>query len=119
MSNNIIHGIHSLYVLLTIVFNTMLIHCVCPDSMILGTTVPIPKNKKKSLCNSDNYRVIALSSIIGKIGDWVILIKEYHVLKSFNIQFGLKNNLSGHNLINNIYEKTIVWGEIRTEKWII
>ncbi len=94
MSDNIIHGTHSLYVLLTIVFNAMLIHGVSPDSMILGTMVPIPKNKKKSLCNSDNYRAIALSSIIGKILDWVILIKERHVLKSSNLQFGFKNNLS-------------------------
>ncbi len=75
MSDNIIHGTHSLYVLLTILFNTMLIHVVSPDSMILGIMVPIPKNKKKSLCNSDNYRAIAHSSIIGKILDWVILIK--------------------------------------------
>ncbi len=36
--------------------------------MLLGTMVPIPKNKRQSLCNSDNYRAIALSSIIGKIG---------------------------------------------------
>ncbi len=62
--------------------------------MILGTMVPIPKNKKKSLCNTDNYRAIALSSIIGKVLDWVILIKECHVLKSSNLQFGFKNNLS-------------------------
>ncbi len=80
MSDNIIHGIHSLYVLLTIVFNAMLIHGVNPDSMILGTMVPILKNKKKSLCNSDYYGAITLSSIIGTILDWVILIKACHVL---------------------------------------
>ncbi len=54
----------------------MVIYGVSPDSMILGTMVPIRKNKKKSLYKSDNYRAIALSSIIGKILDWVILIKE-------------------------------------------
>ncbi len=58
----------------------MLIHDVSPDSMIL--------------CNSDNYRAIALSSIIGKILDWVILIKECHLPKSSNLQFCFKNNLS-------------------------
>ncbi len=72
----------------------MLIHNVFPDSMILGTMVPTPKNKRKSLCNSDNYSAIVLSSIIGEILDRVILIKEYHVLKSSNLQFGFKNNLS-------------------------
>ncbi len=90
MSDNIIHGTHSLYVLLTIVFNDMLIHGVSPDSMILGTMVPIPRNKKKSLCNSDNYRAIAIISIIGKILDWVILIKERHLLKSSNLLLVLK-----------------------------
>ncbi len=59
MSDNIIHGTHSFYVLLTIVFNAMLIHSVSMDSMILRTMAPIPKNKKKSLCNSDNYKAIA------------------------------------------------------------
>ncbi len=93
MSDNIIHGTHNLYVLLTIVFKSMLIHGVSLDSMILGTMVPITKNKKKSMCNSDNYRAIALSGIIGKILDWVILIKECHVLKSSNLHFGFKNNL--------------------------
>ena len=43
--------------------------------MIMGTMIPIPKNRKQSLCNSSNYRDIALSSI-SKIIDWVILIKE-------------------------------------------
>ncbi len=80
MSDNIIHRTHSLYVLLTTVL--MLIHGVSPDSMILYTVVPIPKNKKKSLFNSNNYRAIALSGIIGKILDWIILIKESYVLKS-------------------------------------
>ena len=43
--------------------------------MIMGTMIPISKNRKQSLCNSSNYRAIALSSIFGKIIDWVILIK--------------------------------------------
>ncbi len=62
--------------------------------MILGTTVPIPKNIKKSLCDFNNYRAIALSSVIGKTLDWVILIEEQHVLTSSNLQFGFKHGLS-------------------------
>ncbi len=54
----------------------------------------IPKNKKKGLCNSDNYRAIALISIISKIVDRVILIKVHHVLKRSNLQIGFKNVLS-------------------------
>ena len=33
-------------------------HGFSPDSMILGTMIPIPKDKKKSLCSSSNYRAI-------------------------------------------------------------
>ncbi len=58
-----IHGSHSLHILLSIVFNSMLIHGVCPDSMIRHTIAHAPKNKN----NSDNYRSIALSSIINKL----------------------------------------------------
>ncbi len=39
----------------------MLIHDISPESMLLGTMVPIPKNKRQSLCNSDNYRTFAIA----------------------------------------------------------
>ena len=47
----------------------MLSHRFSPNAMILGTMIPIPKDKKKSLCNSGNYRAIALISIFSKI--WI------------------------------------------------
>ena len=69
-------------------------HGLSPDSMIMGTMIPIPKNRKQSLCNSSNYRAIALRNIFGKILDWVILIKEDSVLCSSHLQFGLKKGMS-------------------------
>ena len=57
--------------------------------MILGTMIPIPKEKKKSLCSACNYRAIALSSIFSKILDWIILIKEEHSLSSSGFKKGL------------------------------
>ena len=62
--------------------------------MILGTMIPIPKDKKKSLCSASNYRAIALSSIFSKILDWIILLKEEHSLCSSELQFGFKKGLS-------------------------
>ena len=56
--------------------------------MIMGTMIPIPKKRKQSLCNSSSYRAIALSSIFGKILDWVILIKEESALCSSHLQKG-------------------------------
>ncbi len=52
-----------------IAFKIMLVHGICPNSMFLGTMVPILKNKKKSVCDSDNYWALAISSIFGKIFD--------------------------------------------------
>ena len=59
-SDHFIHGTHDFYVILSILFTSMLSHGFSPNSMILGTMIPIPKDKKKSLCNSGNYRAIAL-----------------------------------------------------------
>ncbi len=72
----------------------MLTHWFTPDSMITGTIVPIPKSKTKQLCCSDHYRAITLSSVIGKVFDWVILIKERNALNSFKLQFGFKYDTS-------------------------
>ena len=54
-SDHFIHGTHSLYVILSILFTSMLSHGFSPNSMILGTMIPIPTDKKKSLCNSGYY----------------------------------------------------------------
>jgi len=93
-SDHIINAPHLLIVLLTNVFNCMLIHGVCPDSMISGTMVPIPKGKRKPLCCSDNYRAITLSSVFGKVFDWVLLLKEHNALNSCDLQFGFKQYVS-------------------------
>ncbi len=81
-SDHLINGCDSLYVYLTMMFNAMLIHHICPESILLGTMVLIPKNKKQSLYNSDNYKAITLSIIIGNILDSIILIKEEMSLSS-------------------------------------
>ena len=93
-SDHLINAPHLLYVFLTMLFNAMLNHGISPDSMILGTMVPIPKCKFKELDQADNYRSIALSSVIGKTLDWVILLKEHKSLNSSDLQFGFKEGSS-------------------------
>ena len=79
-SDHFLHATHRFYLILSILYTLFSSHGFSPDSMIMGTIIPIPKNRKQSLCNSSNYRAIALSSIFGKILDWVILIKEESAL---------------------------------------
>ena len=91
---------------LSIIFTLFLRHGFTPDSLILGTMIPIPKDKKTYLCSSSNYRAIALSSILNTILDWSILLKEHKSLSSSPLQFGFKKGLSTtqctHSLLENV-----------------
>ena len=75
--------------------------------MILGTMIPIAKDKKKYCCSSSNYRAIALSSILNNIFDWIILLNEQKSLSSSPPQFGLKKGISTtqstHSLLEIVY----------------
>ena len=62
--------------LLTLVFNSMLIHGCTPESGLAGTMVPTPKDKRLLACTSDNSRAISFSSIVAKLRDVIILSKE-------------------------------------------
>ena len=73
LTDHIMHGGNNLHVHLCQLFTSMLIHGMSPSSLQYSTLVPIPKDKRKSLSLSDNYRAIALSSPICKVLDTVIL----------------------------------------------
>ena len=51
-SDHFIDGNKLLHVFSFLLFTCFLVHGFSPDSMTLGTMIPIPKDKKKSLCNS-------------------------------------------------------------------
>ena len=64
------------------------------QSMNISTLVPIPKNNKKSLNDSANYRAIALSSVVGKLMDNIIMSKYSDVFTTSDLQFGFKKKHS-------------------------
>ena len=94
VSDDFINGTMLLQVLITCLFNCMLVHGVCPDTMFCGTMIPIPKDKRKSLDCSDNYRAITLGSIVSKILDSVIMLKDKSALSTSDLQFAFKNKSS-------------------------
>ena len=68
----------------------MVYHGYCPPSFICANIIPIPKGSKANLSDSDKYRSIAISSLLGKILDHIIIEKQSEALKTCNYQFGFK-----------------------------
>ena len=50
----------------------------------------IPKNKRGNKSDSNNYRQIAISSLLGKLFDIIILEEQHHGLITDELQFGFK-----------------------------
>ncbi len=93
-SNHLIHGTTFLYEILSNLLSSMLHHGYASPDFRLSVIIPIVKNKQKSASISSNYRGIALSSIIAKLMDIVIIEKERHVINSSDYQFGYKEKSS-------------------------
>ena len=68
--------------------------------MIETIIVPIVKNKWQNLCDSNNYRPIALATLMSKLFESVILLKCETFLETCPNQFGSKK---GHSTEMCIY----------------
>ena len=66
----------------------------------------IPKDNKKSLSSSDNYRGISLFNSLSKLFDHIILLKYSKQLQSSDMQFGYKESHST-TLCTLIYKEVI------------
>ena len=81
-------------ILLSLFFNLCLSHGYLPHAIIETTIVPIVKNKCGNITDSNNYRPIALATIVSKLFESVLLLKcEYYLTTSAN-QFGFKKHTS-------------------------
>ena len=72
----------------------MLSHGTTPAGLLLSTMVPLIKNKHGNKCDSNNYRAIAISSLLGKIFDTILLKLQHESLFTDLLQFGFKHNSS-------------------------
>ena len=63
----------NLTVLLSMVFNSMLIHGHLPSKLMDTKISPIVKDKKGDLSSADNYRPIAVTCILSKVFGLMIL----------------------------------------------
>ena len=85
---------HSLIILLSMVLSSMLVHGIIPKDFTRVTLVPILKSKTGDLTDKDNYRPIAITSILSKVMDKYLLNCMEDKLLISDHQFGFKR---GHS----------------------
>lgn len=83
-----------LHVLLALLFNTFVIHGHIPSEFMDTILVPLVKDKNGNLSDKDNYRPLALTCILSKILEILILNRYRDLLATSDNQFGFKNKLS-------------------------
>ena len=93
-SNHFIYGSDRLIVMITLLFNSMLVHGIAPDDLLLGTMIPLIKNSRAIKQCSDNYRALTIGTGLSKLLDIIILNRQKDVLKTSELQFGYKEKLS-------------------------
>lgn len=82
------------YEQLASLFRKFLIHGHISSVLLLATLVPILKDKLGDICGSDNYRSIAISSLILKVFDWTIISLYGDKLNFDQLQFGYQPKIS-------------------------
>ena len=65
-----------------------------PNSMIANVLVPVMKSKTGRIMSKDNYRQIALASVVSKVVEIVIYNRIAVYLDTCPNQFGFKRNHS-------------------------
>ena len=78
--------------LLSMCFSGFFIHGFLPSSMMSVVFIPIIKNKCESINSKDNYRPIALASIVSKLFEIIILNRIEYCLTTTDNQFGFKKD---------------------------
>ena len=119
MSDNFKNGTDMLYLYISLLFNCMLCHGIVPEDLTLSTMVPIPKNKRASKCDSNNYRAIAISSILGKILDLIIIEEQHNSLTTDVLQFGYKANSSTIVCTALLLETINYYKEHKTDSYLL
>ena len=72
----------------------MLCYGFAPRLFLHSTLIPILKGGQSTSSNSDNFRSIAIRSILNKILDYLIIDQQAHSLIASDHQFGFKSNSS-------------------------
>ena len=95
-SDCIKNGTNELFEKLAVAIRCFLIHGHVTYFLLLATLVPLIKDKLGDLNSSKNYRTIAISSLILKLTDWIILILFGAKLGIDDLQFAYQPGVSAN-----------------------
>jgi len=85
-----------LTVLLSLLFNMIIVHSMVPDDFGRGIIIPLVKNNEGNKTSSDNYRGITLSTVLSKLFEMLLLNDLQSYLQSDSLQFGFKKSSCSH-----------------------
>ena len=88
---HIIYASESIAEPLALLFTSMLIHGYMPKEMIKSMIVPIIKSKTRSITDKSNYRPVAISTVMSKLFELLLLDRLEPYLTTMDNQFGFKN----------------------------
>jgi exonuclease III len=83
----------SLSCLLCMIFNVMFSHGYVPQKLMQTLIIPIIKDKKGLVTDKDNYRPIAITSVVSKLVELILLERMQNELSTVCNQFGFKRKL--------------------------
>jgi hypothetical protein len=92
-SSHLLHSSVLFRARLAALFTAMTKHGHQPAALLSASIISIPKDFSKSLCDSSNYRGIALCSSIAKVFDLIFLARNKASLKTDDLQFAFKQNM--------------------------
>lgn len=93
-SDHIIESTPKFRTILSLLINSILRHGHMPSAMRKSVIISIPKDRRKSMADSNNYRGIALSNSIAKLMEIILLEEHESKLRTSDQQFGFKRHLS-------------------------
>ena len=93
-SDCIKHAPSILHFHLATMIKLFLVHGHVSNNLLVATIVPLLKDKLGKIDSSDNYRSIALSSVILKIFDWVVITLFGERLGLDELQFSYQKKVS-------------------------
>ena len=92
-AEHLMYASPKIHILLAICFNAFIVHDFLPSSMT-DTVLYLLPDKCKNISDKGNYRHIALSSVVSKVFELVLLGKLKSCLCTSDYQFGFKSNHS-------------------------